>query len=58
MLTGLRTDDAYAAEIGRADVVVLIIGANDLGTGAGLLGQTTTATTFATTPRWRRWATG
>lgn len=31
MLTGLRTDDAYAAEVGRADVIVLIIGANDLG---------------------------
>lgn len=31
VLTGLRTDDAYRAEIGRADVVVLIIGANDLG---------------------------
>ncbi len=30
-LTSLRTDDDYTAEIGQADVVVLIIGANDLG---------------------------
>lgn len=30
-LRDLRTDDAYPVEIARADVIVLIIGANDLG---------------------------
>lgn len=31
LLGDLRTDDAYTVEIGRADVIVLTIGANDLG---------------------------
>jgi lysophospholipase L1-like esterase len=31
LLGDLRTDEAYAAEIRRADVIVLTIGANDLG---------------------------
>ncbi len=30
VLRELRTDDAFAAEISRADVIVLTIGANDL----------------------------